>query len=87
MRQALLPLLMLALLTACEMALDPSTGQSQTRLTIPGTAANDAAARERWAECVQFRSESFCERNLPGGRPPGTPMGQAGGGYPARNDP
>lgn len=67
---ALLLLGLLSLLLAsCETALDPRTGQSQTRLTLPLTEANAAAQQERWQRCVAFRSESFCERNVPGGRP------------------
>jgi hypothetical protein len=33
------------------------------------------AQQERWRRCVAFRSESFCERNVPGGRPPGASGG------------
>ncbi|MFO1112381.1 MAG: hypothetical protein U1E35_00365 [Rhodospirillales bacterium] len=39
------------------------------RWTLPGTEANQAAAVQRWNQCIEFRSQSFCERNLPGGRP------------------
>jgi hypothetical protein len=69
MRSLFIPILLL--MSACETVVDPATGAAATRWTLPGTAANAEAAQERWERCVQFRSESFCERNLPGGRPPG----------------
>ena len=66
-------------LAACETAIDPSTGATQTRLTLPFTAANAERAEAQWRQCVQFRSESYCARNLPGGPPPAiastVPMG------------
>ncbi len=66
-----------ACLAACQTFVDPNTGQTQVRWTIPGTAGNDEASREAWWNCVQFRSESWCERNLPNGRPPGiAPLSQ-----------
>lgn len=84
MRYTVCWLMALVLLTACETVVDPATGVSETRWTLPGTAGNAAAAQDRWNQCVQFRSESFCERNLAGGRPVGTPIT---GDYPMRNDP
>jgi hypothetical protein len=92
MRMARLLLLALpALLPACETSIDPSTGQSQTRLTLPLTQANADASERRWWECVQFRSESWCERNLPNGRPPGistlNPPAPQGGLTGGRQDP
>jgi hypothetical protein len=64
--------LLIAMLAACETEIDPRTGETQTRLTLPLTEANAAAQQARWENCVAFRSESFCERNVPGGRPLGT---------------
>ena len=58
-------------LTACEQAIDPVTGQSQNRWTLPFTAANAERGETQWRQCVKFRSESYCRRNLPGGRPLG----------------
>lgn len=82
------------LLTACETRIDPATGRAQTAVTLPFTAANAARAQQQWDDCIQFRSESYCERNLPQGRPPNTPSpGQPGLGaaglndYPVRRDP
>lgn len=69
--RACLLLLCVGGLTACETVVDPSTGQSQTRWTPLLTAANADRAEAQWRQCVQFRSESYCARNLPGGRPPG----------------
>ncbi len=65
--------LLLVTLTGCETVIDPSTRETQTRLTLPFTQANADAQRERWQRCTAFRSQSFCERNVPGGRPPGVP--------------
>lgn len=62
--------MMIAALGACESVIDPSTGQAQTRLTVPFSAGAVEAQEERWARCIQFRSESTCERTVPGGRPP-----------------
>jgi hypothetical protein len=72
---------LIALLAACETAFDPRTGETQTRLTLPLTEANAAAQEKRWRRCVAFRSESFCERNFPGGRPPGASGGPWGDEY------
>src|SRR5512132_3484880 len=36
------------ILAACETAFDPATGQIETRLTLPFTAANAAAAEVQW---------------------------------------
>ena len=66
-------------LAACETSVDPVTGQTQTFLTLPGTSANADRAREQWFQCIQFRSESFCERDLGGGRPPGVPPASQSG--------
>jgi len=70
-------------LAGCETVVDPATGQSQTRWTLPLTSANADAADARWRQCVQFRSESFCERDLGSARPPGIPpVSQAGSAGP-----
>jgi hypothetical protein len=90
-----IPMILLAVLVAgCETRVDPATGQAQTAWTLPFTAASAARAQQQWADCIQFRSESYCERNLPQGRPPNTPSaGQPGLGaaglndYPVRRDP
>lgn len=73
MRNLAFLLLLAALLSACETVVDPATGQSQTRWTLPLTAANAERAQAQWQQCIQFRSESYCARNLPGGRPPQVP--------------
>lgn len=65
--------LLLVTLTGCETSIDRSTLETQTRLTLPFTQANADAQQERWQRCTAFRSQSFCERNVPGGRPPGVP--------------
>ncbi|QLH40636.1 MAG: hypothetical protein HWD60_19225 [Defluviicoccus sp.] len=57
MRYAIAGLLTLTALSACETYVDPNTGQTQVRWTLPGTQANADASRERWWQCVQFRSE------------------------------
>lgn len=82
--------LLFAALSGCQTAIDPSTGQTQTRLTLPFTQANAEAQQQRWRNCTSFRSESFCERNVPGGRPPGVPsaLDNDEDTYPVRrNDP
>ncbi len=66
----LLLLLSFAGLAGCEMTIDPATGQRQTVWTLPGTQANADAAERRWQQCVQFASQNYCDRTLPGGRPP-----------------
>ena len=71
MRHMLLWLPLILAASACETAVNPSTGMSETRLTLPLTAANAQRAEAQWRQCIQFRSESYCARNLPGGRPPG----------------
>jgi hypothetical protein len=91
MRQTILCLL-LVILSACETGIDPVTGATRTRLTLPLTQAAAESAERRWWECVQFRSESWCERNLPNGRPPGispvdTPPTGQGGYIGSRRDP
>jgi hypothetical protein len=63
----------LGLMTACEMTFAPGTGETTTRLTLPGTAANEASFNERWRRCTQFASQSYCEQQF-GGR---TPMDSA----------
>jgi hypothetical protein len=70
-------LLLAAIVAACEKTVDPATGERTTRFTLPGTSAKEAAWQQRWQRCIQFRSESFCARSVPGGRPPGP-----GGGEP-----
>lgn len=64
-------LLLAAITTGCEKAIDPQTGDTAMRLTVPGTSANETARQQRWRRCIQFRSESFCDRSVPGGRPAG----------------
>ncbi len=59
----------LGLMTACELAFAPGTGEATTRLTLPGTAANEASFNERWRRCTQFASQSYCEQQF-GGRTP-----------------
>jgi hypothetical protein len=71
--------LLIAGLTACEKSIDPATGQAQTRWAVPLTAANAETAAAQWRRCTQFRSESYCARNLPGGRPIGTSPAQPTG--------
>ncbi|MFO1152080.1 MAG: hypothetical protein U1E42_00240 [Rhodospirillales bacterium] len=66
---ALLLLLLVVFLAACEKTIDPETG-STLRFTAPGTAAKAASWQARWQRCIQFASESTCERRVPGGRPP-----------------
>lgn len=71
MRYWLLWLPLVAGVAACETAINPSTGVTETRLTLPFTSANAERTEAQWHQCIQFRSESYCARNLPGGRPPG----------------
>jgi hypothetical protein len=66
-----IPLLWLAALAACETTIDPATGQTQTTWTLPLTQSNAEAAEQQWQQCVLYSSESYCERTLPDGRPPG----------------
>jgi hypothetical protein len=83
-------LMLVGILGGCETVFDPVTGQTETRLTLPFTAANAAAAEEQWRRCLQFRSESYCQRNLPGGRPIGASAGEpsvAGESLSRENDP
>lgn len=70
-------------LTACEKTLDPATGQTQTHLTLPLTSPNAARAEEQWRQCVQFRSKSWCRRNIPHGRP----VGVSGSSQPEDGEP
>ena len=51
------------------LTIDPATGQTNTPLTLPGTAANEASFNERWRRCTQFASYSYCEQHF-GGRTP-----------------
>jgi hypothetical protein len=60
----------LGLITACEMEYNPQTGQTTTFLTVPGTAANQTVFEQRWRSCTQYASESVCEREFGGRRPP-----------------
>ena len=73
-------LMLVGILGGCETAFDPATGQTETRLTLPFTSANAAASEEQWRRCLQFRSESYCRRNLPGGRPIGASAGESSAG-------
>ena len=59
----------LGLLNACEMTIDPQTGQTTTQWSVPGTAGNEASFNERWRRCTQFASDSYCEQQF-GGRTP-----------------
>lgn len=56
-------------LAACDTTIDPRTGESNFRLNLPGTQANEAAFQERWDSCVAFGSESQCAKRF-GGRTP-----------------
>jgi hypothetical protein len=69
--RSFIPLLWLAALAACETTIDPATGQTQTTLDLPLTQGNAEGAEQQWQQCVQYASESYCERTLPEGRPPG----------------
>lgn len=71
MRNGICLLLLVGILAACEKSVDPATGQSQTLWTVPFTTANTNRSEAQWQQCIKFRSESHCARNLPGGRPPG----------------
>lgn len=70
-RLSILLLVCAGSVSGCETSIDPTTGQSRTVWTLPLTSANADRAMSQWQQCVQFRSESYCARNLPGGRPPG----------------
>lgn len=90
MRQKLFWLPLILAVAACESSTNPSTGMTDTRLTIPFTSANAERAEAQWRQCVQFRSESFCARNLPGGRPAsiaGPPPAETGELLQRENDP
>lgn len=56
-------------LAACDATVDPRTGESNLRLTLPGTAANEASFQQQWDRCVAFGSESQCAKRF-GGRTP-----------------
>jgi hypothetical protein len=62
-------LVLLGLVTGCEITIEPGTGETSAQLTLPGTAANEASFRERWTQCTQYRSESYCEQEFGGERP------------------
>jgi hypothetical protein len=90
MRFRFAAVLLAAVVAACQTEFDPRTGETRTRLTLPFTEANAAAQQERWRRCVAFRSNSFCERNVPGGRPPqvaSEPPSDADGDPGIRHDP
>ena len=74
--QGMVWLALILALGACAKTVDPQTGMADVRLTVPFTSANAQRAETQWRQCIQFRSESYCARNLPGGRPPsaGGPM-------------
>ena len=69
MRLAVCVSALLGLVTACETTITPKTGETSTRVTLPGTDANEASFQERWRRCTQFSSESVCERRFGGRRP------------------
>lgn len=50
-------LLLLGFLAGCEKSIDPATGATTTRATIPGTANKDAAWQERWQRCIHLIGE------------------------------
>lgn len=56
-------------IAACDTTINPRTGESNVRFTLPGTAANEAAFREQWERCVAFGSQSQCAKRF-GGRTP-----------------
>ncbi len=60
--------MIVGLIAGCDTTFEPRTGERTTRITFPGTAANEAAFQERWLRCIEFRSVSTCERQL-GRRP------------------
>lgn len=55
--------------SGCEKTIDPATGDRTARMTVPGTAAHGERLDERWRRCLSFRSQSTCQRRLPGSRP------------------
>lgn len=67
-------LLALPAVAGCEVTGSPSTGESNIRLGIPGTAANEAIFQERWNSCIQFASPSVCARRFGGRTPMGSPV-------------
>ena len=71
MRLTVYAALLIALLTACETRHNPSTGETRTDVTFPGTAAHEARIEQRWRRCVRFRSTSQCNRRYGRGVRPG----------------
>ena len=69
----------LGLMTACETTIEPGTGERTTRLTLPGTAANEASFNERWRRCTQYASDSVCEQQFGGRAPMGSAFSFGGG--------
>jgi hypothetical protein len=67
-----------AFLSACEMEVDPETGNQTIRPTIPATlpmtAAHGKRLEERWQRCMRFYSRTVCDRRVrgrgAGGGPP-----------------
>jgi hypothetical protein len=62
---ALCALMVAALVTACEAAVEPTTGERSFQVTIPGTAAHGDRLEDQWERCLRFRSPSVCSRRLP----------------------
>jgi hypothetical protein len=81
--RTLILLLSLAGLAGCEATIDPATGQTQTQWTLPMTEANAEANEQQWQQCLQYASQSYCERHVAGGQP----MPTAFGFIPRPNDP
>jgi hypothetical protein len=61
--------LLLGSLAACETGIDPSTGQTSLRTTLPGTAAHGERLNERWQRCLLINPKSTCTRLHPQARP------------------
>lgn len=57
------------LIAACDTTIDPRTGESNVRFTLPGTAANEASFQEQWDRCVAFGSQSQCAKRFNGRTP------------------
>ena len=69
MRLSACVLVLLGLVTGCEITIEPGTGETSAELTLPGMAANEASFEERWRQCTQYSSESVCEQEFGGQRP------------------
>lgn len=63
--------LLLGSLAACETVIDPGTGQTTLRTTLPGTAAHGERLNERWQRCLLINPKSTCSRLHPQARPTG----------------